>query len=452
MRSVIGGFRQTLLLRVAIVGALGALSAGCSSDVTRFSGGSFFGGDPGADYTGSIPPVPSEPVASGVALSSPVQPTYGQPTYSQVGSAPVSSGNGSVVTVAPGETAFTIATRYGVPAPALMKINGISDVNAVQPGQQLIIPVFSQAHGGWVHPSQAQGVVKVAGPTPASAARVANSTTETARPKPATAGGVHTVSSGETVYSLSRAYGVSPNEIIAANNLQAPYGIRIGQKVRIPGEGAQVATAAPAQKAAPKAQTNVAAAPAPQPAAETPQPQQVAAVTPAPVQKSGIESSDLDAPEPKKVAYAPQNDTSAGTSTRAGVPEPAALSAGNFRWPVRGRVISSFGDKGDGGTNDGINVSVPEGTSVRAAENGVVAYAGNELKGYGNLVLIRHADDWVTAYAHNSELLVKRGDVISRGQVIAKAGQTGSVSTPQMHFELRKGSTPVDPLKHLASD
>ncbi|MCT8974037.1 peptidoglycan DD-metalloendopeptidase family protein [Microbaculum marinisediminis] len=445
MRSVIGGVRQTLLLRVAIVGALGALAAGCSSDVTRFSGGSYFGGDPGADYTGSIPP---EPIAGAAASNYPAQPAYNQPASNQLGSAPATSANGSAVTVAPGETAFTIATRYGVPAPALMKVNGLSSADAVQPGQQLVIPVFSQPHGGWVHPSQAQGVVKVAGPTPASAARVATTTTEVARPKTAAGGGVHTVSSGETVYSLSRAYGVSPNAIIAANDLQAPYGIRIGQKVRIPGAGTQVATAAPA----PKAQTNVASAPAPQPAAEAPKPEQVAAVAPAPVQKSGIESSNLDAPEPQKVAYAPQNDSSAGTSTRAGVPEPAALSAGNFRWPVRGRVISSFGEKGDGGTNDGINVSVPEGTSVRAAENGVVAYAGNELKGYGNLVLIRHADDWVTAYAHNSELLVKRGDVISRGQVIAKAGQTGSVSTPQMHFELRKGSTPVDPLKHLASD
>ena len=114
------------------------------------------------------------------------------------------------------------------------------------------------------------------------------------------------------------------------------------------------------------------------------------------------------------------------------------------------RVISEFGTKPDGGHNDGIDVAVPQGTSVKAAENGVVAYAGNELKGYGNLILIRHANNWVSAYAHNDEILVKRGDKVRRGQIIAKAGATGSVSQPQVHFELRKGSRPVDPTKFMS--
>jgi murein DD-endopeptidase MepM/ murein hydrolase activator NlpD len=122
-----------------------------------------------------------------------------------------------------------------------------------------------------------------------------------------------------------------------------------------------------------------------------------------------------------------------------------------FRWPVRGRVISSYGAKANGQHNDGINLSVPEGTEVKAAENGVVAYAGNELKGYGNLVLLRHPDGWMTAYAHNSQLLVKRGDTVKRGQSIARAGQTGGVAAPQVHFEIRKGSTPVDPTQYLSA-
>ena len=121
------------------------------------------------------------------------------------------------------------------------------------------------------------------------------------------------------------------------------------------------------------------------------------------------------------------------------------MSGNSFRWPVKGRVIAEFGARPDGGHNDGIDLAVPQGTSVKAAENGVVAYAGNELKGYGNLVLIRHANNWVSAYAHNEELLVKRGDKVRRGQIIAKAGATGAVSQPQVHFELRKGSRPVDP-------
>jgi murein DD-endopeptidase MepM/ murein hydrolase activator NlpD len=126
------------------------------------------------------------------------------------------------------------------------------------------------------------------------------------------------------------------------------------------------------------------------------------------------------------------------------------MTGNSFRWPVQGRIISVFGTKPDGGHNDGIDVAVPQGTSVKAAENGVVAYAGNELKGYGNLVLVRHANNWVSAYAHNEEVLVKRGDKVRRGQIIAKAGNTGSVSQPQVHFELRKGSRPVDPTKYMS--
>jgi murein DD-endopeptidase MepM/ murein hydrolase activator NlpD len=120
-----------------------------------------------------------------------------------------------------------------------------------------------------------------------------------------------------------------------------------------------------------------------------------------------------------------------------------------FRWPVKGRVISQFGSKASGGANDGINIAVPEGTPVKSAESGQVIYAGNELKGYGNLVLVRHDNGWVSAYGHNSEVMVRKGDRVVRGQNIARAGQTGDVASPQLHFELRKGSKPVNPLEHL---
>ena len=117
----------------------------------------------------------------------------------------------------------------------------------------------------------------------------------------------------------------------------------------------------------------------------------------------------------------------------------------SFLWPVRGLVTSGFGAQ-----NEGINVAVPEGTPIKATDDGVVAYAGNELKGYGNLVLIRHPNGFVSAYAHNGKIDVKRGDTVKRGQTIAKSGQSGNVSSPQIHFELRKGSTPVDPTGYLA--
>ena len=134
----------------------------------------------------------------------------------------------------------------------------------------------------------------------------------------------------------------------------------------------------------------------------------------------------------------------AATQTVVKTAEPSGAMP-SFRWPVRGRVIAGFGSKPNGTQNDGINLAVPEGTPIKAADDGVVAYAGNELKGYGNLVLIRHTNGFVSAYAHASELMVKRGDTVKRGQVIAHAGQTGNVTSPQLHFEIRKGSTPVDP-------
>ncbi len=162
-----------------------------------------------------------------------------------------------------------------------------------------------------------------------------------------------------------------------------------------------------------------------------------AAATPAP------------APAPvQQVALAPQTGNAGSLAPLA--PEPAADATEGFRWPVRGRIISGFGKKPNGERNDGINLAVPEGTSVKAAEDGTVIYAGNELKSYGNLVLIRHANGWVSAYAHNSKLEVKRGDQVKRGQVIALSGMSGGVTTPQVHFELRKDATPVDPLQHLS--
>jgi murein DD-endopeptidase MepM/ murein hydrolase activator NlpD len=139
--------------------------------------------------------------------------------------------------------------------------------------------------------------------------------------------------------------------------------------------------------------------------------------------------------------------TDRGNDASEPVAEPAA--SGRFRWPARGRLIASFGKRPDGTHNDGINIAVPQGTEVHAAEGGRVAYAGDELKGYGNLVLIRHSNGWVSAYAHADQILVKRDDVVRRGQVIAKAGKTGTVDQPQLHFELRQGAKPVDPLPYM---
>lgn len=187
---------------------------------------------------------------------------------------------------------------------------------------------------------------------------------------------------------------------------------------------------------------------------------QVASAANATVKSEAAISTEVDAaPQPQRVAALEPAKNAAMLTTPAkdaGKDAADALkdaeaedAASGFRWPVRGRVISGFGPKPTGQQNDGINLAVPEGTPIKAADDGVVAYAGNELKGYGNLVLVRHSNGYVTAYAHASEILVKRGDSVRRGQVIAKSGQTGDVTSPQVHFEVRKGSTPVDPMQHL---
>jgi len=158
--------------------------------------------------------------------------------------------------------------------------------------------------------------------------------------------------------------------------------------------------------------------------------------------KPGPIVAKAEQPEAKKPAVDPTPISSLtpedGKTTMAALP--------GFRWPAHGRIIQAY----KAGGNEGINIALPEGTSVKATEAGVVAYAGNDLKGYGNLVLIRHPNGFVSAYANNSDIEVKRGDLVKRGQVIAKSGQSGNVASPQLHFELRKGSTPVDPTQYLA--
>ena len=160
--------------------------------------------------------------------------------------------------------------------------------------------------------------------------------------------------------------------------------------------------------------------------------------------KEAKETKQAAAPAPAptvKVASAEPNAPVAA-------PAAPAQTAEAFRWPAKGRIINGYGSGG----NEGINIAVPEGTPVKAAEDGTVAYAGSDVKGYGKLVLVRHNNGYVSAYAHNGELDVRPGEKVKRGQTIAKSGATGNVTSPQLHFEIRKGATPVDPIPHLASN
>ena len=237
-------------------------------------------------------------------------------------------------------------------------------------------------------------------------------------------GGMHHVAGGETLFSLGRKYGVSPYAIADLNGLPHDTALNVGQNLRLPtGTGKSIVAKIPAVEESEQISSN-----------------DESAVTDEAPQTLALRKPVLDEEVPA-VKAAPQQTAEVET----------APMMGGMRWPVKGKIISEYGAKPNGLKNEGINIAVPEGTGVRAAESGVVAYAGNELKGYGNLVLIRHEGGWVTAYAHAKELFVKRGDIVKRGDVIAKAGQTGSVSSPQLHFEVRKGATAMDPLKFLAS-
>jgi murein DD-endopeptidase MepM/ murein hydrolase activator NlpD len=232
-----------------------------------------------------------------------------------------------------------------------------------------------------------------------------------------------TVQQGDTVYAIARRSGVTLRALIDANGLTAPFQIKPGDRLVLP--GAVIATRT---TTAP-----VAAAP-----------------------RGSVETSTLPPP-----ATAPRVETqaapaaaipSAGPAPRPAPPVAAApaRAARSFLWPVRGNVISEFGSKPGGLQNDGINIAAPQGTPVRAAENGVVVFAGNQLKGFGNLLLLRHADGWTTAYAHLDEIAVERGQSVKRGQTVGKIGQSGGVASPQLHFEVRRGTRPVDPRQHLS--
>jgi murein DD-endopeptidase MepM/ murein hydrolase activator NlpD len=323
---------------------------------------------------------------------------------------------GTKIIVGTSDTLDVLAKRYHVTPQAILAANGYKGPRTLSPGQQLIIP----------HPG-----ATAAAPAPAPVA-AAPAMAPAAKPVAAVAAppSTHFVNHGDTLASIARKNHISAAELARANGLDPSAKLKLGTRLTVPG-------AKTAAVAAPVAAAPVAAAPV----AGTLQP---VAAAPAPAMKMAAAAPVQSA----RLAQATANVEEKPAETPAKAAE-ATGALPTFRWPVRGKVVTSYGAKTNGKSNDGINLAVPEGTPVKAAEDGVVAYSGNELKGYGNLVLVRHSNGYVTAYAHASELLVKRGDTIKRGQVIAKSGQSGEVASPQLHFEIRKGSNPVDPLQFL---
>ena len=261
-----------------------------------------------------------------------------------------------------------------------------------------------------------------------------------------------TVQRGQTLSEIAHSYHVPMRVIAEANGLSPPYPIQVGRTLVIPGAGQLRLAAAPALVAA--------LPPAPQPGVPQPMtgpdlPPPVAleppSVSAAPLAPPAAlpEAKPGPAAIPPPIAAPPPSREVPGSPDSSGAAMHPAAGTGTFLWPVRGHILAAYGTKSDGTHNDGINIAASRGTAVQAVDAGVVAYTGNELRGYGNLVLVKHANGWISAYAHCDAILVKRGEKVGRGQVIARVGSTGNVSEPQLHFELRRGQHAVDPREFM---
>lgn len=300
------------------------------------------------------------------------------------------------VTVQSGDTLYGLSRRTNVPIRAIINANNIAPPYVLRVGQTLTLP--RQAF--------------------------------------------HQVATGDSVASIARAYGVSAQELVRLNDIEAPYVIYVGQPVLLPTMtgGQTVATNAAVVASLPRPPAQ------PQGPGSAGGSSSVTSVSP------NVNAGPIETPD------APSSAASSAPGPMASLPQAAApppeapitAPATAFIWPVQGNVLSGYGPKAGGLYNEGINIAVPQGTPVRASQDGEVVYVGNELRGYGNLLLLRHPNGWVTAYAHNEALLVQRGDKVRRGQAIARAGSSGSVDTPQVHFEMRQGTRSVDPTRYLA--
>jgi murein DD-endopeptidase MepM/ murein hydrolase activator NlpD len=339
------------------------------------------------------------------------------------------------VTLRPGETIATLADRYGVPQKELLKANGLSQASDAAPGQLVIIPTFGGPNAARaaadtsglptdgrkpVLPGdQQQNVAVLPGAQNSREKQQVSASAATGKSLTGAGEGAgsYIVKPGDSLARIAKANGVSVDELKKANSLTTG-NIRIGQALAIPAKGVKQTTTA-----------------------------QVASVQAAdPVKTASVPANGQPA------EYTAPAATKSVTEVASAKPESAApemTGIGKYRWPVRGAVIANFGANIDGKRSDGIAISVPQGTPIKAAENGVVIYAGNGLKELGNTVLVRHDDGKVTVYGHADTLSVQRGQKVQRGQTIATSGMTGNVKRPMLHFEVRKDAAPVNPITFL---
>jgi murein DD-endopeptidase MepM/ murein hydrolase activator NlpD len=418
MRFSVLKINGRVLARTAAIALVGGVAAGCSSSAMRFSDGvdGIFtastdnqrniirsGSQP---YPSDIQAAPAGSVSRGnlapaQAVASPVAAKPLPPVQQQVVTAPA----------APRPMPSTQPPAY----PKVAEAKPMDEAKPRVPAGNTPVPGRTPSDAVAVLPQAPKVKERDSAAAIEAGKGVANAAPDS--------GGSYTVQDGDTLTAIARKTGVSAAALKSANGITDGL-IRVGQKLTIPA-GAAVQTASVKPAAGDSAATSAAGAASPA----------------APVKKAAEQVSGYTPPKKaeKVIEDAEQQAAIAPDST----------GIGRMRWPVRGRVISAYGANSGGKANDGIDISVPEGTSVKAAENGVVIYAGDGLKEFGNTVLVRHEDGLVTVYGHASELKVTRGEKVKRGQEIARSGMSGSADTPKLHFEVRKNSSPVNPSKFL---
>lgn len=378
---------------------------------------------------------PSAPVATVASTKLTPHPSSMPPGLRAQGLTVASAPSGSTVTVQRGETLSAIARRHGTTTTALVQANNLRPPYGIQAGQKLTVP-----GGGPMETS-------VAAAKPAATER----TKTDYRPLAVRAAPIPPPAA-EPISQVTVAS--SPRSTVQAVALAAPEPARtptvVGDTLKVERAKIEVAKQVAAKSEPARSEpAKVEAPPMVLAKASVPtQPRPVIAADqhflrlPASYGKSTPDPEPEVAPVPTAYRAMPKPTTAEPKTTLA---EPPPRASRNFAWPVKGRVISSYGPQPGGLRNDGLNIAASRGEKVIAADNGVVAYAGGDLKGFGNLVLIKHAGGFVTTYAHNDQLMVKRGDKVKRGQVIATVGESGSVTTPQVHFQVRQGAHAVDP-------
>ncbi|WP_310620391.1 peptidoglycan DD-metalloendopeptidase family protein [Flexibacterium corallicola] len=378
---------------------------------------------------------------------------------------------GQTVRVGPEENVYTLSYKYNVPVDALMMVNRVTVPSAIQPNDTIVIPVRAEPKAPVYNANSEGRVVRNAPHIPKTAsaplqAQILPEQTKSSANEvdvavvtlpPAPIGGARPIvtdSIPQTTPVYVRPAAVQTKQLpvydgLRQNAVRITPSAKPKKQVSLGTQQLAFVSLLPQPKsisydtspiiAVPVSEVTQTTAPTPLATHSTPE----VIVTEKP-QSETVKEVVVASIEPKAPILAQEAKKSEDLNT-------TNTSKGEkyFRWPVRGRIISEFGPKPGGSKNDGINLAVPEGTQVKAVEAGSIVYAGNELKGFGNLILIRHADGWVSAYAHNKDLSVRRGDIVKRGQVIATTGATGSVTQPQLHFELRKDNRPVDPMLHL---